>query len=98
MPKITFMPMNTVIEANVGDSILETAIANGVPVQHACGGFCSCTTCHVVVLESPHGLAPMEDDEEQTVVRAEHWTKESRLGCQAKIMGDVTVKVVNIDE
>ena len=49
MPKVTFMPMNTTVEGKVGDTLLDVAVANEIPLQHACGGFCACTTCHVIV-------------------------------------------------
>jgi len=98
MSKVTFMPMNQTVDAQDGDSILETALNNNIPIQHACGGFCSCTTCHIIVKEKPLGLGKMEEDEEETLARVEGWTKDSRLGCQAKVQGDVIVEVVNLDD
>lgn len=95
MPKITFLPMNTTLEAKVGETILDVAIAHDVPLQHACGGFCACTTCHVIVKEGDRFLSPAEEDEEERLDRATGVTLKSRLGCQAKIMGDVVVEIQN---
>jgi 2Fe-2S ferredoxin len=95
MPKITFLPMNQTVEAKEGESILEVAVANDIPLQHACGGFCACTTCHVIVKEGDSNLSEMEEDEEERLDRAAGVTLKSRLGCQAKVNGDVTVEIQN---
>lgn len=99
MPKVTFQPMNLTFQANDGDTILDVAIANDIPMQHACGGFCACTTCHVIVKTGDDKLSSQDDDEEERLDRvAVGLTLHSRLGCQAKIHGDVTVEIVNIEE
>lgn len=97
MPQVTFLPMNQVCEAQPGESILDVAIRNDVPLQHACGGFCACTTCHVIVRAGSDHLAPIEEAEEDRLDAAEGVGPQSRLGCQAQVRGDVTVEIVNID-
>lgn len=98
MPKVTFLPMNKTFEGKLGESVLDVAIANDIPIQHACGGFCACTTCHVIVKAHKEGLTPIEDEEEERLDRATAVTLDSRLACQAKLKGaDVTVEVVNIE-
>jgi ferredoxin, 2Fe-2S len=96
MPKVTFMPMNQTVEAKDGESILDVAINHDVPLSHACGGFCACTTCHVHVQDGAQNLSEMEDDEEERLDRATGQTLKSRLGCQAKVHGDVVVEIQNI--
>ena len=92
------MPGNRVCEASRGESILDVAIQNDVPLQHACGGFCACTTCHLKVVAGIENLSPIEEDERERMnSTAEGVTEKSRLGCQAKVMGDVTVEMVNVD-
>jgi 2Fe-2S ferredoxin len=99
MPKVTFLPMNQTFEAKEGESILDVAINNDVPLAHACGGFCACTTCHVVVKQGDSHLSESEDDEEERLERVPvGLTLHSRLGCQAKVHGDVTVEIQNIGE
>lgn len=100
MPKVTFLPMNQTFEAKAGESLLDVAINNDVPLAHACGGFCACTTCHVIVKAgAPTDLSDMEEDEEERLERvAVGLTLQSRLGCQAKVLGDVTVEIQNIGE
>lgn len=97
MPKVTFLPVNQTVEAHPGDTILETAIAFDVPLQHACGGFCACTTCHVLVKSGASNLSEMEEEEADRIETVSGLTKDSRLGCQAKVLGDVTVEIVNLD-
>jgi 2Fe-2S ferredoxin len=96
MPKVTFLPMNETYEAKEGESVLDVAINNDVPLQHACGGFCACTTCHIHVKSGLQNLSASEEDEEERLDRATNVTLQSRLGCQAKIHGDVTVEIQNI--
>jgi 2Fe-2S ferredoxin len=96
MPKVTFLPMNETYEAKEGESILDVAIANDVPLQHACGGFCACTTCHVHVKSGLEHLSASEEEEEERLDRATQITLQSRLGCQAKIHGDIVVEIQNI--
>ena len=86
MPKVTFLPLNLTFEARQGESILDVAIANDVPIQHACGGFCACTTCHVIVQNGTDGaLSPADDDELDRMDMAADQQLNSRLGCQAVI-------------
>jgi len=103
MPKLTFThPGQAPVthEAPVGQSILDIAINHDVPLQHACGGFCACTTCHVQVKEGMENLSPVDEDEAERLEGVDHRTPNSRLGCQAKLVkpaGDVTVEIVNLD-
>lgn len=98
MPKVTFLPSNITVETKAGESLLEIALSHDVPIQHACGGFCACTTCHCVVKSGMENLSAMEDDEQDRLeVAAVGLTPTSRLSCQAKVHGDVTVQIVNED-
>jgi 2Fe-2S ferredoxin len=98
MPKVTFLPSNRTVEVKAGDTLLEAALAHHVSIQHACGGFCACTTCHLVVKSGMDQLSPMEEDEQDRLEFAvAGLTPTSRLGCQAKIQGDVVVQVMNED-
>ena len=63
MPKVTFLSVNRVCEAKKGETILDVAINHDIPLQHACGGFCACTTCHVLVKVGGNQLSEIEEDE-----------------------------------
>ena len=99
MPKVTFLPLNVTVEANEGESILDVALNHDVPLQHACGGFCSCTTCQIEVQDGPEGLSPMEEDETERLESVGQLKPAQRLGCQARVLkGSITVKMVNVDD
>ncbi len=96
VPKICFMPMNETYEVPVGTTVLDVALEKGIPMQHACGGFCACATCEVRVQTDPKALSTMDDEENERLDESATDRKpESRLGCQSKIQSDVTVLVVN---
>ncbi len=97
MPKIKFLPSGTEIEARAGESLLDIALSEDVSIQHACGGFCACTTCHCEVISGIENLAPAEEDELERLSVLDGRTPSSRLTCQAKVKGDVTVRVVNYE-
>jgi ferredoxin, 2Fe-2S len=98
MPKVTFLPFNKTVEAKDGDSVLDVALSDDIPIQHLCGGFCACTTCHVVVKHGENQLSEMSDDEDERIELVKGFTSQSRLACQAKVHGDVTVEIVNLSE
>jgi 2Fe-2S ferredoxin len=90
MAKITFIDSSGVarsVEAQVGSTVMETAIKHGIPgVEAECGGACACATCHVYVDEAWREItgapSPMEEDmlDFGYDVRAN-----SRLSCQIKV-------------
>lgn len=91
MPKITFVnPDGTelVVTAQVGHTLMETAINGGVNrIVGECGGACQCATCHVYVADAwADRLTPVGTDEEVMLdnTMAER-LPESRLSCQIKI-------------
>jgi len=79
----------TTIDGRPGDSVMETAVRNGVPgIVGGCGGSLSCATCHVFVapdtLELVGGPGDLEDEmlDGTAVDRRES----SRLSCQIKLV------------
>mgnify|MGYP001012913443 CR=1 FL=1 len=101
--KITVLPENKVVEVDPATlpysehgkpgSILDIFINKDVPLEHACGGSCACTTCHVIIREGAQNLSEMEDDEADRLDTAWDLTPHSRLGCQAVIKGDVVCEL-----
>jgi 2Fe-2S ferredoxin len=71
------------------ESLLDIAKHFGIPLEHACGGSCACTTCHVIIREGDAHLSEMQDDEADRLDTAWDLTARSRLGCQAVVSGDV---------
>jgi 2Fe-2S ferredoxin len=72
-------------DAAIGDSILEVALRNDVALDHACGGVCACSTCHVKIEAGAAALSPASEDEEDQLDSARGLALNSRLGCQARI-------------
>ncbi len=93
MPKVTFLPLNKTVEAEEGQSILDTAMDNDIRLEHNCGGNCACSTCHVIVKEGMDKLSHKTEEEQDELEEAEGLTSCSRLGCQSKIYGDVIVEI-----
>lgn len=103
MPKVTFLPENQTFEFESGklpydhhgkpESLLDVALNNEFDLEHACGGSCACTTCHIIVKEGMENLSEADDDELDRLDMAPGLTLRSRLGCQAVVKGDVTVEI-----
>jgi 2Fe-2S ferredoxin len=66
-------------------SILDVLLGHGIALEHACGGNCACTTCHVVVKGGMEKLSPSEEAEDDLLDKAPGLTPTSRLGCQAVV-------------
>ena len=66
-------------------SVLDVILGHGLFLEHACGGVCACTTCHVVVKQGFDKLQAADDSEEDLLDRAVGLTPTSRLGCQAVV-------------
>ena len=76
-----------------GDTLLDVALLGGVNIEHACGGVCACSTCHIYVEEGMNQLSEAEEDEEDRVEEAPGLQRNSRLACQCIIEGDGPVVV-----
>jgi len=94
MPKVTFLhPEGKSGEVPEKLSLLEAAQALGFPLDHDCGGNASCTTCRVEVQSGGENLSEVEFDEQDLLDREALTEAYHRLGCQARILGDVVVRV-----
>ena len=103
--RVTFQPENVTVEFEAGklpykdhgkpQSLLDIALNNKIFLDHACGGNCACTTCHVHVLKGAELLNEMDDDEADRLDMAADLQLNSRLGCQAVVEkpGEVVVEI-----
>jgi len=91
MPQVTYiLPDGTesTLEAREGDSVMETAVKNGIRgIVAECGGACSCATCHVFVDEAYADLVGGPGDLEDDMLdgAASDRRATSRLSCQIKM-------------
>jgi 2Fe-2S ferredoxin len=90
MVKIIFIDVSGTarsVDGEVGSTVMETAIKNGVPgIEAECGGACACSTCHVYIDEAWRdrvgGPSPMEEDMLDFAFEVQ---PNSRLSCQIKV-------------
>ncbi|HUI28205.1 MAG TPA: 2Fe-2S iron-sulfur cluster-binding protein [Candidatus Kryptonia bacterium] len=75
-------------------SILDALLGHGVHLEHACGGNCACTTCHVIIKAGAERLSQSSESEDDLLDKAPGLTPTSRLGCQAVIESDGEVVVL----
>ena len=83
------------LKAAIGESILELAIDHGINIEHACGGVCACSTCHVYIDEGEDCFDEAEEEEQDRVDEAPDVALNSRLSCQAVVKreGKIVVRV-----
>ena len=103
--KVTFLPLGKTVEVDLDQmpykehglpgSFLDIALNHGLHLEHACGGNCACTTCHVVVRQGKDLLSEAQDDELDRLDMAADLQLESRLGCQAVVerAGEIVVEI-----
>ena len=103
--KITFMPEGRTVQAGPADpaahheglpgSVLDFAYQAGIEIDHACGGFAACSTCHIIVREGLESCNEISDDEDEMLDEAPGLTLKSRLACQCVADGsqDLVVEI-----
>jgi len=92
MPRVTFADAEKSGEFLEGKSLLSIAGQLGVRVSQVCGGDGACGTCRIEVVEGWDHLTRPTPDETYKELDPPY-----RLSCQAKLMGDVVVKVAKIE-
>ncbi|HTS40205.1 MAG TPA: 2Fe-2S iron-sulfur cluster-binding protein [Xanthobacteraceae bacterium] len=94
MPKITYIDPDGetyVVEAEIGATVMETAMRNDVPgIIASCGGSCACATCHVHVDAAwlPR-VGERSLEEEDMLDSAVDVDATSRLSCQIKVVEEL---------
>ena len=91
MPKVTFMPAGESFEVAIGTTILVSAIQNGLELRHDCTE-AICGTDRVRIVAGKEHLSEKTENEELTLEMMNAGADE-RLGCVARILGDVTVEL-----
>ena len=90
MIRVTFIDASgasRTVEAQIGSTVMETALRNGVPgIEAECGGACACATCHVYVApEWIEVVGKPSQMEEDMLDFAADVRPNSRLSCQIKV-------------
>jgi 2Fe-2S ferredoxin len=76
-------------------SILDIAQGCHIPLDHACGGVCACSTCHVIVHQGLESCNEASDPELDQLDEAAGVTAKSRLACQCVPdgTGDIVIEI-----
>ncbi|MSQ02735.1 MAG: 2Fe-2S iron-sulfur cluster binding domain-containing protein [Myxococcales bacterium] len=74
-------------------SLLTILMANGIDVEHVCGGVCACSTCHVYVIRGDTATNEASDDELDMLDTAPALRPTSRLACQCVPTGESDIEV-----
>ena len=103
MPKITYIEHSGtehVIDAPIGQTVMEVAVKNAVPgIDADCGGACACATCHVYVDEAWTAKTGEASGMEQSMLDFANEPKEnSRLSCQIKITDALDGLIIRLPE
>jgi len=88
--KVTFLPLNKVVEVPNGSTILQAAVTAGVQIQSTCGGRGTCGKCKVQI--PLRDIVPITEESESSlsdVERAEGWV----FACKYTLEQDLTVKL-----
>jgi 2Fe-2S ferredoxin len=102
VPKIVYVAgagQERAIEAEPGESVMATAVKNGVPgIIGECGGNASCATCHVWVREDflPLVGEPGELEEDLLDMAVTERRDGSRLSCQIPMTPELDGLTVDI--
>ncbi len=80
-------------ETGLAGSILDIALHNGVEIDHACGGVCACSTCHVYLVKGGETCSPSMDSEQDMLDMAPDVRPSSRLACQCVPNGETDIIV-----
>lgn len=103
MPKITFIEFDGsehVVDAEVGSTVMESAIDNMISgIDADCGGNCICSTCHAYVdAEWLDKLPPIDAEEEAMIEYANEPESNSRLTCQIPVTEELDGLIVRLPE
>ena len=103
MPRMTFIEHDGTtheVDAQLGDTIMQTATRYGIPgIVAECGGNCSCATCHVYIDPAWRaGTGSASPMEAEMIDCALHVQEGSRLSCQIQITSELDGLIVRIPE
>lgn len=92
MPKVSFYPSGKCGDVPEGTSILDASEKLGLELRHDCGGFATCSTCRIMIVDGVEHLSEIDLDEENMLEEAE-LSSPFRLSCQAKVRGDAVFRI-----
>jgi ferredoxin len=91
MKQILFEPVHEAAHVKTESDVLQAMVAKDYKILRACGGKGLCATCHVYVRSGAEKLTPRTAREERTLAMVTGCSANSRLACQARVLGDGVV-------
>jgi 2Fe-2S ferredoxin len=90
--KVKFLPGGEEHEINPGESVLELTKRTDIHIKSVCGGIPSCAECRVKLVQGEHNVMP-PSFKEKSLIGSAYFVNQSRLSCQLRCMGDITVDI-----
>ncbi|HET6372857.1 MAG TPA: 2Fe-2S iron-sulfur cluster binding domain-containing protein [Candidatus Polarisedimenticolia bacterium] len=93
MPQITFLPEGITVAVPAGTTILQAARSVKIELRTDCE-FGWCGTDPFIIRSGLENLSEVEEDERENI-RMNHFPKNVRMACVARILGDIVVERYN---
>ncbi len=84
-------PLGTETAIKTNDNLLSALLKHELNILQECGGRGMCSTCHVYIKEGMESLTPLNRREKRTLEVITTCKPNSRLACQARVIGDGVV-------
>ncbi|RKP57068.1 ferredoxin [Cohnella endophytica] len=91
--KVTFLPDGRSVSVRTGTTLLDASRRAGVSIRTRCGGVAGCLMCKVCVSDDQAASLHPPTTAESYKLGASLLDEGTRLSCQSRIKGDVTVTV-----
>lgn len=88
--KVKFVPQDVELEIEVGQTVMDLAHKNGIPIRSTCNGMPSCAECRVKVVDGDWNTNP-PSRKELGLIGTGYYIDQRRLSCQMLCFGDITV-------
>ncbi|HEX9502070.1 MAG TPA: 2Fe-2S iron-sulfur cluster-binding protein [Thermoanaerobaculia bacterium] len=80
--RVSFSPLGNSAVAKQNETVLDVARRAGAPIGNSCGGIGICNRCRIRIVEGAENLTPPTRFETDP---------DSRLACQAVVLGDCII-------
>ena len=86
----------TIKHARTGQTLLEVLLQQDISIPHECGGMCTCSTCHVYIIEGMQNLEGKSVREEHFIRKVKNPGPGSRLSCQCILLDSKSKIIIDI--
>lgn len=98
IPLITYQKLGKTIQALLpSDTVYTLADDEGFGLSGTCEGNGDCGLCAMLVITGEQNLTPISEVE-QEVLNKSDYPQGTRLSCQARVLGNITVNFINPED